>query len=40
VQDRLAEFTTTMSTLTGRVKDKDKHIEELESIGDMEGLRG
>jgi len=33
VEDRLTEFTNTMSTLTGRVKDIDKRIKELQSTG-------
>ena len=40
VEDRLAEFTNFMPTLMGRVEDIDKHIEELESTGNMDGLRG
>ena len=40
VEDRLAGFTKTMSTLTGRVEDMDKHIEKLEFVGDIEELRG
>lgn len=40
MEDRLAEFNTIMSTLTGRIEDMDKRIEEFESDGDMEELRG
>jgi len=36
----LAKINTTMSALTGRVDDKDRHIEELESERDVEELRG
>jgi len=39
VEDRLAEFTNTMSALTSRVEDRDKPIEELQSTGDMDELR-
>jgi len=31
VKKRLAEINTSMSTLTGRINDKDKRIEELKS---------
>jgi len=40
VEDRLAEFTNSMSALTGRVEDMDKYIEELEIIGDWDELHG
>jgi len=40
VDERLAEITNSMSTLTERVDDMDRRLEELESGGDMEGLRG
>ena len=37
-ENRLTEFTTSMSTLAGRVEDMDKHIEELKSMSDIEEL--
>ena len=40
VDERLAEITNSMSTLTERVGDMDRRLEELESGEDMEGLRG
>ena len=39
-KDRLAEFTNFISTLTDRIEDLDKYIEELESIADIDELRG
>jgi soluble cytochrome b562 len=36
VDDKLAEINHSVSTLTGRVEDVEKRIEELESTGDME----
>ena len=38
VNERLVEINTSISTLTGSIKDMDKPIEELESKGDMEEL--
>lgn len=40
MEDRLAKFTSTISTLTDRVDDMNKRIEELESIGDLDELSG
>ena len=40
VEDSLAKFNTTVSTLMGRVKDIDKRIQELGSMQNMEQLRG
>jgi len=40
VEDRIAEFTTTMSTLTGRAEHMDKYIKELEFVKNIEELHG
>ena len=40
VENRLVESTNTMSALTGRVEDTDKCINKLESIGNLDELRG
>ena len=40
VEDGLAEFTNSMFALTVRIEDMDKCIEELEIIGDRDGLHG
>ena len=37
---RLAELNNSMATLTGRVDDMDKCLEEFESMRDFEDLRG
>ena len=39
VDDKLAEINHSMSTLTGKVDDMEKRIEELESMGDIEEFR-
>jgi len=39
VDERLAEITSSMVTLTGRADDMEKHLEELESTGGFEELR-
>ena len=36
VDDRLAEFTNSMSAPMGRLEYMDKHIDELESTGDID----
>jgi len=40
VNDKLAEVNDSIITLTGRVNEMEKCIEELESDGDLEELRG
>jgi len=40
VDKRLTEINNSMATPTGRVDDIEKHLEELESMGDFEELRG
>jgi len=40
VKERLEETNASMSTLTGRVEDMEKCIEELESEVEMDELRG
>ena len=40
VEERLGEVNAFMSTLTGRVEDMEKCIEELESEVEMDELRG
>ena len=40
VDDRVAEINASIITLTGRVDEMEKRIEEVESEGDLEELRG
>ena len=40
VDDKLTEVNNSILTLTGRVDEMEKRIEELESEGDLEELRG
>jgi len=40
MEDRLTEFNSTISTLTDRVEDMNKRIEELKSIGNLDELSG
>jgi len=40
VDERLMEIISSMATLTGGVDDLEKHLEELESMGDFEELCG
>ena len=40
VYERLTEIDNSIATLTGRVDDLEKHLEELESMGDFEELHG
>ena len=40
MDDGLMGFNSTMSTLTDKVEDMDKQIEELESVRDIEELCG
>jgi len=40
VNERFAEINNSIATLTGRVHDMEKHLEELKSMGDSEELRG
>ena len=40
VDDKVAEVNDSIITLTGRVDEMEKHIEEFESDGDLEELRG
>jgi len=40
MDERLAENNNYMATLTGRVDDMEKHLEELEFMGDFEELHG
>jgi len=40
IDEKLAETNHFTSDLTGRVDDMEKRIEELESMGDFEELRG
>jgi len=40
VDERAAEINNSMGTLMGMVDDMEKHLEELESMGDFEEFRG
>jgi len=40
VDERLAEITDSTATLTGRMDDIEKHLEELESTEDFEEIHG
>ena len=40
MDERLTNINNFMATLIGRVDDMEKHLQELESMGDFEELRG
>jgi len=40
MDERLTNINNFMATLIGRVDDIEKHLQELESMGDFEELRG